>query len=236
MNNFAPTGNSMAVAAVGMCSCDGLTAMSAAAAMRAHVSRFEKTSFFDARGQAIVAAPAVEAVAGRHGCDRLRPLLFGALADCIGFDRSDPADVLRETPCLIMIGDAGRPDYPPNLAELLLSGISADFGTQLHLETRVIPIGTTGFFQAIAHARTVLQRVPGCLVVAVDSLINRKMLAWLDAKRRLKTEELSDGVIPGEAARGLVAGRIEQPRVPGIGPCARRRLFEGTIGSDRRTE
>ncbi len=203
-----------AIAAVGMVCSVGTNARAACAAMRARVMRFEEVPFLDARGKVVISAPAVEVVEGRQGYHRLGPLLRGALADCLGGDRETRADFLRTLPCLVVIGDAERPGYPADIVGVLTSELREECGADLHAETRLGPIGSTGFFDALVHARTLLARAPACLVIAVDSLINRKTLAWLDSRRRLKTEDNSDGVIPGEAAAALLLTSPERAGQP----------------------
>jgi 3-oxoacyl-[acyl-carrier-protein] synthase-1 len=56
--------------------------------------------------------------------------------------------------------------------------------------------------QALGLARAMFRKreARACLVVAVDSLIDVRVLSWLDRAGRLKTSLQSDGLIPGEAA------------------------------------
>jgi len=69
--------------------------------------------------------------------------------------------------------------------------------------------GAASAIQAIAMARATLAkpRVPACLIFAADSLIDARVLHWLDHSQRLKTSERTDGVIPGEAACLAVVSR-----------------------------
>jgi 3-oxoacyl-[acyl-carrier-protein] synthase-1 len=191
--------------------------------MRANLSRFEETAFDDARGQPIIAAPAIEAVQGRQGHERLIPLMLLAVAECIEGAGADPAEALRTVPCLIVVDGSDRPDLPPDLEQTLLAALRSGFATPLHPLSRVIARGATGFLEVMARARAALSpQMPSCLIVAVDSLINRRMLQALEAARRLKTPDNSDGVIPGEAAAALwVAipghGNRSMARILGIG-------------------
>src|SRR5262249_10217278 len=106
-------------------------------------------------------------------------------------------------PCLVVTGNGDRPDYPPDLRPTVLSELVVAFGDALHPQTRVVTAGAAGVFRALAAARGVLDVSDSCIVAAVDSLVNRKILAALSAERRLKTETDSDGVVPGEAAAAL---------------------------------
>ena len=50
----------------------------------------------------------------------------------------------------------------------------------------------------------------GCIVCAVDSLINKESLRYLERCERLKTEDNPDGIIPGEAAACLYLSPVNQ--------------------------
>jgi 3-oxoacyl-[acyl-carrier-protein] synthase I len=49
------------------------------------------------------------------------------------------------------------------------------------------------------------------LVCGVDSYINASSLLWLDQHQRLKTDENSDGVIPGEGAAAVLVTKRPSP-------------------------
>lgn len=217
------SGVALDIRAVGMACNVGLSAPAACCAMRANLSRFEETAFDDARGQPIVAAPAVEAVHGRQGHERLIPLMLLAVEECIEGAGADPVEALRTVPCLIVVDGGDRPDLPPDLGQTLLAALRSRFGAQLHPLSRVVAGSATGTLEVMRRVRAALSpQMPSCLVVAVDSLINRRMLQALEAARRLKTPDNSDGVIPGEAAAALwlsMSGHGSRPmaRVLGIG-------------------
>jgi 3-oxoacyl-[acyl-carrier-protein] synthase-1 len=206
-----PAARALAVVSVGMACNVGLNAAAACAAVRGHVNRFDETFFRDSDGGPVMAGVATEVVEGRQGYRRLSPLLRTALADCLGGAESTP-DALRTVPCLIVVGSGNRPDYPPNLPQTLLSELSAAFGVGLHPQTRVVAAGAAGVFKALAAARVLLDVSGSCIVAAVDSLVNRKILRALSADRRLKTETDSDGVVPGEAAAAVWLTRPSETR------------------------
>ena len=97
--------------------------------------------------------------------------------------------------------------------------------------TAHIPTGQTSAFAALLQARKMLDEgnEPACLLLALDSLIDARTLAWLDGNMRLKTSAVTDGLIPGEAACLAVVSR--EPMTPrflvvrglGLGPRRRRR-------------
>lgn len=204
----------LAIQSTGMATNVGLNARTTCAAIRAHIARFEEVAFRDARGVPILAAPAADAVGGRQGHHRLTPLLCLALQDCIDSSGQQAAEVLRTVPCLIVIDCLDRrPDLPGDIATTLLAELRSAFGTDLHPLTQVATVGATGLVEAMTVVAARLSaEMPSCLVVAVDSLINREMLAALERQRRLKTDDNSDGIIPGEAATALWFCRADSNR------------------------
>ncbi len=80
--------------------------------------------------------------------------------------------------------------------------------------TAHIPTGQTSAFAALLQARKMLDddNEPACLLLALDSLIDARTLAWLDGQMRLKTSAVTDGLIPGEAACLAVVSR--EPLTP----------------------
>jgi 3-oxoacyl-[acyl-carrier-protein] synthase-1 len=108
-------------------------------------------------------------------------------------------------PLLVAIDEPGRPDYAPDLPERLLEEVGKALGFRFPLPSGVFPGGTTGFFRLLERARQMLAgpTAQGCIVAAVDSLVNSRALHWLEEHGRLKTPFESDGVIPGEAAAAI---------------------------------
>ena len=86
-------------------------------------------------------------------------------------------------------------------------GVLAEVCSQVGLEFRRegsanIASGSTAVFEALAGAKRLLaaERTRGCLIVAVDSLVDARALRWLDQGKRLRTALNPNGVTPGEAA------------------------------------
>jgi hypothetical protein len=76
----------------------------------------------------------------------------------------------------------------------------------------VVARGREGVAEGLRLARAMVhdRRAPGCLLVAVDSLLIRRRLLQLHRDRRLfDPEQNPDGIIPGE---GAVAFLLEPPR------------------------
>jgi 3-oxoacyl-[acyl-carrier-protein] synthase-1 len=202
----------LSVQSVGMVSSVGLDAPSSCAAVRARIARLEEIPFHDRAGQPIIAAPANEAVLHRQGYRRLAPMLARAIGECMTRAGADAGRVPDHVPLLVSIGDAERPDYPPDIAQQLLSTVQEVSGIRFPPSSQVFCGGITGFFRTLALARQLLTEhaTDACMVAAADSLLNAPALSWLEDGERLKTEVNSDGVIPGEAAAALWITRPQE--------------------------
>jgi len=183
----------------------GYSAAGASAAMRAGIAAFAETGYRDVHGEPIVGA-AVEALpSDLRGRDRL--IALGQLA----LDAVDPA-LARwlpwdRMPLILCSREMERPGarLAGLVAKLRFPG-EARFAGQ---RTAHAAGGAASAIQAIAMARSLLAEpgVPACLILGIDSLIDARVLSWLDHGHRLKTSDRTDGVIPGEAACLVVASR-----------------------------
>ncbi|PWJ92324.1 MULTISPECIES: hypothetical protein [Mesorhizobium] len=197
----------------------GYTPASAAAAMRASISVFEELSYRGSGGQPLRGAR-VEAVR-RETRGRSRLAALARLA--VDHIDANAAALLPwgEMPFLLCTRDA---DMPGARINGILAGLTAPNGAPLAGERSLhITHGQISAFVAIEQARKLLneRKVEACLIMAIDSLIDARSLSWLDSQMRLKTSEVTDGLIPGEAAcilviskRPIVAGSL---RLRGLG-------------------
>lgn len=204
----------------------GLTAVSACAAMRAGIAMFEELPYMDNSCEPIVGAmvPGLEPNLKREV--RLIELLSAALLDCLRQGYPQPLD---RVPLLVGLAERGRPGGGAALADEVVSLIEQKLQVRFHPRlSRAIPGGHTAGFEALAVARELLRdpHIPACVVSGVDSYINAGSLLWLDQHWRLKTEENSDGVIPGEAAAVVLLKR--QPLTNTIGAVKVRGLGFGS--------
>ncbi len=218
----------MDIVATGMVCSVGLSAVSACAAIRAKVAKFDDLPYADNQGEPIVGAAVPGLEPGRTGCERLVELLALAIEDCLESGRIKQTDRI---PILVGLADPGRPGG----GEAWANGIVRDVQTRLKIRfhpERSSPIakGHTSGFEGLRRARELFQdpTIAACLVCGVDSYINARTLLWLEGQSRLKTPDNSDGVIPGEAAACVVVVRPEA-RTEGWmrGPRGRDRFREG---------
>jgi len=191
----------------------GYQPQSAAAALRAGVTGFAALDYRDRAGEPLVGA-AVEALPpGLRGVDRQSALVR------LAFEALDATSAkhLRAAslPLILCTREAERPGA--RLGGLLGDLRWPDGTPHVYGQTAHIAGGTVGVVQALDLARAMFRegKVRACLVVAVDSLIDTRVLSWLDRAGRLKTSLQSDGLIPGEAA-GLVLVSQEPPKQAGL--------------------
>lgn len=190
----------MDVGRVGMVCSVGLTAPAACAAIRAGIAQFNDLPYKDKSGKLIVGAfiPGLDFKLKRG--QRLVEMLAMAVNDCLGKQMALP---LQKVPLLVGLAEPKRPAGGGALCETIIAQVEERLELKFHPRlSQAIPRGHTAGFELLRLARELLMRpdVPGCLVCGVDSYINATSLLWLEQQWRLKHEDHSNGVIPGEAA------------------------------------
>lgn len=197
----------MYISATGMICPVGLNVASACAAMRAGIANFQELPYYPTGGELAVGAMVPGLAADFENPERLVELLSRALADCL---QSEPQTALVDIPLLVGLAERGRPGGAAGLADSIISRVEALLGVRFHPGlSRVLPNGHTAGFEAIHVARDLFQKgdIGACLVCGVDSYINADAMLGLEQYWRLKTENNSDGVIPGEAAAAVLVRR-----------------------------
>jgi 3-oxoacyl-[acyl-carrier-protein] synthase-1 len=202
--------STISISSVGMVSSVGLNAVASCAAIRARLSRFEEIPFHDEFGKLIIAAPVPEVVTRQQGYKRLAPMLCRAICECMAAHET-LENRLKEgrVSLLVTVDELSRPDYPQDLPKRLITEIREIMGASFPQRTTIIAEGKTGIFLAIQRAQKILNNpeTEGCIIASGDSLLNVRALQWLESQNRLKTENNSDGVIPGEAAAAFYVTR-----------------------------
>ena len=196
----------MFLGAAGLVCSVGFCAAAASAALRAGIAMFDELPYWDDNVKPVVGA-AVPGLDGQFG-PRLVEMLTGALQDCLS---GMPAVSVQRVPLLVGLAEPGRPGGAgARLVESIIAQVQEKLGSTFHPGLSiVIPKGHTAGFEGLRMARNLLQAhdVPGCLVCGVDSYINASSLFWLDQHWRLKRENHTNGVIPGEAAAAIYVQR-----------------------------
>ncbi|MEJ8857878.1 TIGR02270 family protein [Variovorax robiniae] len=205
---FAPQ---LALTGFGLVSALGDDAHGAAASLECGISEMHVLRIPDRGGNELVGCPAID-VDPRHGhVRRLWDFAFRAAKEALDQAHLDPA--LGPLECHIFWTQPSRDregyrlePQGPYFVEFLrqLSLPSA------HVICHEVFAGPAGAMAALAMAGQVLSRRERaiCLVGGADTLIQLRVLRWLQRCDRLKTELQVDGLIPGEAAAFLV---VESP-------------------------
>jgi 3-oxoacyl-[acyl-carrier-protein] synthase-1 len=216
----------VAIIGVGARTPVGLTADASAAAWRAGVSRLGfHPRFVDKAGEPMRAAFDARLDPDLPVAARMLEMATAAVQEaCAGL-----ATVGRPAASLLVGLPAPRPGWPElDTAPLLqrLSQVAAEF---VNVQ-RVIPFAkghASGLLALEAAARDIeAGTAEVCLVGGVDSWLDYRALAWLDAERRLASDANRLGFTPGEAAAFVlvtsvsVARAMQQPtlaRIRGVG-------------------
>ncbi len=213
----------MYITATGMVCSVGLNAAAACAAMRAGIANFAELPYHDNQGEPIIGAmvPGLTRTFKRE--EHLIEMLAMALVDCLQNKTLEPSSNI---PLFVSLAEPERPGGCAVLADSIIGRLQNKFNINFHPDlSQTIQKGHTGGFDALRTARKLLQdtRIPACLICGVDSYINASSMLWLDQHWRLKTDENSDGVIPGEAAAAVLLQRQAEPdskigvRITGLG-------------------
>jgi len=187
----------MYVTATGMVCSVGLNAAAACAAMRAGIANFAELPYHDNQGEPIIGAmvPGLARTFKRE--EHLIEILAMALVDCLQKKTLGPS---ADIPLLVSLAEPERPGGCAGLADSIIGRLQNKLNINFHPDlSQTIQKGHTGGFDALRTARKLLQH-------------------W-----RLKTDENSDGVIPGEAAAAVLLQRQAEPdikigvRITGLG-------------------
>lgn len=192
------------VSAPGLACAVGLDAEAACAAIRAGIAQFEELPYRDNVGEPVIGAMVPGVDPGLSRARRLLELLALALQDTLARVPSLP---LESIPLIVCLAEPDRPGGGGGLGRHVVGAVEERMGVSFHPDySGAVVKGNTSGFRALRVARRLMQEgdIQACLICAADSFINARSLHWLDRHWRLKTEENSDGVIPGEAAAALL--------------------------------
>jgi 3-oxoacyl-[acyl-carrier-protein] synthase-1 len=213
----------MYITSTGIVCAVGLNAAAACAALRAGIANFVELPYHDNQGEPIIGAmvPGISRDLKRD--ELLTALLARAISDCLC---NKPRELLANTPLFVGLAETDRPGGTSGWGPSIISSVEEKLKLKFHPRlSGVIPQGHTSGFRALQTAKQLFLngQAQACIISGVDSYINASALLWLDRHWRLKTEENSDGVIPGEAAAAVLldsqitAQSVCKVRVVGLG-------------------
>jgi 3-oxoacyl-[acyl-carrier-protein] synthase-1 len=214
------------VIAMGMATSLGLDVATAAAAARAGVSRARELEYFlvrsadDPSHQGVVGHELPDVTRGFEGRARLLRITQATLSDVLRQMPGTPPEPKRTAFYLSLPDPARTVETPEGEAPPPQDPATAlRRGEQLvHAAAKLVgwpgpptvafvsTSGHTGVAEALARATADLERggVRTAIVGGVDSLLEERTLAWLEATGRLKTPRMPAGLPPGEAGALLV--------------------------------
>lgn len=234
---MAATFQPLEILGVGMVNAVGLTARTAAAAMRAGVSRLRESPVYGKRSEPHVMGlvgdeylpplhPSFEEVASMSSRNR-RMLRLGtyALQEAAQFCATPP-------PLLLSLPEADTGQADPVRAGFI-NDLAVQAGVALDLSgSKVFRHGRAGGLMLLVEAQRLLanRHIPYVLVGGVDSYLDLALLCRLDLEDRLHQHGVSDGLIPGEGAAFLLLGRQGLAKSMRMTPAAR--LTSAGVGNE----
>ncbi len=205
------------ITGIGICSALGAGTRQCCAALRAGLSRVEESERYRMRAldpndelEPLRAAPAPAVPPRARFAERLYPLALAALDEAVA-EAGLTRQALAAASLHLALPGASRPGYgafeTAFPAELARRGGIAPFA-----QVTASRAGHSGAVEAMASALQQLKRQPegAAVVLAVDSLLDRETLRWLDARDRLKGSRNPEGIAVGEAAVALVVERTRR--------------------------
>ena len=198
MNGLTERKSIICIVGVGAVTAVGLTAPSAAAAVRAGISGYGEHPFMiDQQGEPMIVAAVPVLGDDLRGSDRFAQLAIPAIREALAPIKSH----LRELGSMsLFLGvPPQRPGRPPGLEQHFAEafGHAAGVGS-----VQCIATGHSAGLMALeAAARKAIVDPSGCyLVGGVDSYLDPETLDWLEANDQLHGGPNAYGFIPGEAA------------------------------------
>nr|WP_246357558.1 beta-ketoacyl synthase N-terminal-like domain-containing protein [Pyxidicoccus fallax] len=181
----------------------------ACAALRAGISRKQVSPFVDNHGREIVISHLSDLLDLKSTpTQRWLFFLTHALQELL---EQVGAAVFQRLPLLVAL-PAPRQGKPYS-TDFLAQELSVRLEVQIDpRRVRVFTEGAYGGYAALAAGREMLRRreSPECVVAGAESMMCARTLLRLATKRRLLTEDNSDGVIPGEAAACVMLSSQKQ--------------------------
>lgn len=220
----------------------GLTAESAAAAVRAGVSRYREHPFMvDAMGDPMKCAIDARLEPSLGARDRMAAMASDAVAQVLGALSTQVAGEVA-VPVLLALPEL-RPGFGAIDAEEVARAVAAVRARGVSVE-RVswFTEGHAGALRAVETARREMASAGAiglCVVCGVDSYFDADTLDWLEAHRRLRRDGARGAFVPGEGAGAvalasvMTAARVGLPvlaTVTGVGTAIEARSPTSDVG------
>jgi 3-oxoacyl-[acyl-carrier-protein] synthase I len=192
--------------AVGARTVVGLSAESAAAAVRAGISRVgEHPRFIDWSGNPLRCARDTLLKPSLAGVARMIQLASAALGEVIA-KTFGPRPL--STPLLVLLAlPEPRPGFGPEAADAVVRGVGKiQYPGVSRVQVEAVIGGSAGGMRAleIGAARVRDRHADACVVGGIDSYLDVDTLDWLESEGRVAREGFRGGFVPGEGAGMLV--------------------------------
>ncbi|MBZ4418136.1 hypothetical protein [Myxococcus sp. RHSTA-1-4] len=200
---------SLAIKASGLVTAVGFNAPASLAAIRAGLSGIKESHLWHAPSGTYLKAAKVALPQWWEGLGKLAELVAPAIGECMEAAAPTPADSI---PLLLCVAEPTRPFRTEGLEQCLVAEVESRLDVRFHPATQVIARGQASVAFALQEAQRILstQRVAGCVIAGVDSLLNPRTVKEYVNRRRILTPDNSNGFIPGEAGGAVLvvpAGR-----------------------------
>ncbi len=214
-HNTSPPEHTLAVTGLGLVTPIGLSANQCFASFCAGISRFQETEDFYCRASGEeLAQPQplvwsrVPTVNAEGGTQRVDALAIAAINDLLQHTRLTRRD---------LAGTVVVPVLPEENPHHLTAVIAEETGLQFHAAPQSFIGSEAGFAAALHHVRHFIyeQKLPGCILVAADSLLESAKLNALDDAGRIKSARNLDGFIPGEGATAVYVEALARAQARG---------------------
>jgi 3-oxoacyl-[acyl-carrier-protein] synthase-1 len=184
----------------------GFSAPATCAAIRVGITGFVETKFMFA-GEWLYGCPVPFEVLWR-GREKLLQMVAPAIKECLEGIQNFSAG---EVPLILCVAETDRPGRFDELDQSFLDEVQKRIGMRFHESSEIVAEGRIGGTQAVARASKLIgEGRPYCIVAGVDTFLIADTLAHFNEKRRLLTDDNSDGFIPGEAAGAVLLGPTKQ--------------------------
>ena len=190
--------SSICIVAVGAVTAVGLTAPSAAAAVRAGIAGFGEHPFMiDRQGEPTIVAAVPNLGDGSGGNDRFSRLATQAIREALAPVEAHRRDLGNIS--LFLGLPPQRPGRPPGLEQYLVDAVGRAAGIS---SVECIATGHSAGLMALeAASRKVIANPSGFyLAGGVDSYLEPETLEWLEGNDQLHNGPNAYGFLPGEAA------------------------------------
>jgi 3-oxoacyl-[acyl-carrier-protein] synthase I len=214
------------IVGAGMVAPVGVTAQTAAAALRAGLSRVRETSLRDSQFEPLVAGFLEDEYLPPLSAE-LRDVMKGMTARHLRLVRLAAAALQEaaagsDSPLPLILALPESHPWGDPVGAAFLKHLAAQSHVKLDVAaSKVLRQGRAGGLLAVQHAMELLtaRKAQQVLVGGVDTYLDPMLLANLDVQGRLNTRErLTDGFIPGEGAAFLLLSRgreaAPQARLP----------------------